>query len=478
MNSSRIILCADIGTSALKAAFIDTEGNTLAFAREAYASDPATAADWERALARALGSLFSQADDGCKPDAICVSGNGPTLVPVTKDGEALAPLHWYQGPQGSTAVKAPGATRSFFLPHTLRLRQDRPADYENTRYLFSVQEWLSWRLGADPVTALPDRYGPYYWDDAQCEALGLDRRIFPPYASLGTVIGKLSTAAIHRLGDLAGGLPEDRLSTGLPIVAGGVDFVMALVGAGAVEPGLVCDRAGTSEGINLCAAFPGTPQFPGDIRVLPHVGPGLWNLSVVIPESGRLFEWYRVLTGQESRPYEDTLAELIPDRVPGTLADPKALFFPGKPPVILGRASGAGNAGLFGRTDLGRAVLAAMGFKVRTAAETLGGYGYPVTEMRLSGGQGKNRRWNQLKADLCGISLLLPEQPDCELAGDAVLAAMALGEAADLREGVGRIVHIRERYDPDLRTAAGYGEDFQAYRATQKKLEAALNDLP
>jgi xylulokinase len=279
--------------------------------------------------------------------------------------------------------------------------------------------------------------------------LGVDRGKFPPFVSLGTLIGRLSPEAVRRLSELAGGFAEERLPAGIPIIAGGADFIMALIGTGAIEPGMVCDRAGSSEGINLCTALPGminAPQFPGELRVLPHVSPGLWNISVIIPSSGRLFERYRAMTGQEHRAYDDILAELIP----GGILDP---------------------------AELGQAVLMSIGFEVKAAMDTLGRHGFPVTGMRLSGGQGKSRRWNQLKADLTGTGLLVPEQPDGELGGDAVLGAVALGEAADLPEGIRRIVHIRERYTPDAHAAAVYRERFQARRELRDRIGEALHEV-
>ncbi|MDR3124103.1 MAG: sugar kinase [Treponema sp.] len=458
MTAPPTVLCADIGTSSLKAACIDLDGHTRCFARETYGAPgsalPVIALEWENALARALAKLLSR-DDVCRPDAICISGNGPTLTPVARNGETLAPLYWHQGPQGSAESRGEAGGRSFFLPHVERFRRERPEDYERTALLLPAQEWLSWRLGAEAAAALPPAYEPYYWDDAQCGALGIDRGLFPSFVAPGTVIGRLSAAAARRLSDLAGG--PGRLNPGTPIVAGGVDFIMALIGAGTVELGMVCDRAGSSEGINLCAAFPGRadpPRFPPEIRVLPHAGAGLWNLSVIIPASGSLFERYRALAGQERRPYDDILAELIPA---GLLPD----------------ISPAG--GFSGAVELGRAALTAMGFAVRAAADTLSRHGFPVTEMRLSGGQSKNRRWNQLKADLTGISLLVPEQPDCELAGDAVLGAIALGEAADIKEGISRIVRVKERIVPDPAAVAAYAGRFQARLETREKIEKALS---
>jgi xylulokinase len=414
----------------------------------------------------------------------------------------------------------------------VRFLRERPGEYEKTRYLLSSQEWLSWRLGADPVTSLPEGYGPYYWDDGQCQALGIDPRKFPPFVRLGSVTGRLSQDAAHRFaaqrpGGAAEGPPAGQLPVGIPIIAGGPDFIMALIGAGTVEKGMACDRAGSSEGINCCAgnfvassagnlptkvgvasgglrpeetasAKLSAPALAGELRVLPHVIPGLWNVSVIIPSSGQLFEWYRVLTGQDGRPYEDIFQELIPEGraalspeglLPSALTaalppaaalspaatlspvaalspaggDRGALFFPGKTAALFGKG------GLFSRADLGRAVLEAMGYQVRDALGTLGRHGFPVGEMRLSGGQSRNRRWNQLKADMTGAVLLVPELSDGELGGDAALGLLALGEAANLKEAIGRIVHIQEHYEPDPTAAAVYGERFQVWRELREK---------
>jgi xylulokinase len=478
MASCRTIFCADIGTSSLKAAFIDIEGRERAFVRVPYTGgfpagaglEGASAADWERALVFAAETLFSW-NPNCKPEAVCISGNGPTLVPVSYEGRAFHPLHWYQGGPGKAG------SPSLFLSHAALFREARPKEYEETRYFFSTQEWLSYRLGAEAATVLPSAaYEPYYWDPAQCEAAGLDRGKFPPFVSLGSPIGRVSDGAARRLN-----LPPD-----IPIIAGGPDFIMALIGAGAIKPGIVCDRAGTSEGINVCSSVPPASSVPaagelrvpassvppaGELRVLPHIREGLWNVSAILPVSGRLFEWFRTLTGQENRDYEAILEEIIP------LSSPifhlgGACFFPHIAPPGKTRPWSVFTAGpdLADRAELGRGVVEAIGFMVRDALETLGRRGFPVTEMCLSGGQSKNARWNQLKADLSGVSLLVPKVKDAELAGNAVLSAIALGEAADLDEAVHRIVHIRERYIPNPAFASAYEERFRAYEELRAKI--------
>ena len=441
------ILCVDIGTSSLKAAFIDLEGRLCAFAREQYLRDRAEAGDWEAAFDRALSRLSG---GGHPPLAVCVSGNGPTLVPVTLDDQALAPLHWYDAPISAP----PGAERpSFFLPRAAWFMEHRPEDYAKTRYLFSAQEWLSWRLGAEPVTVLPSAaYEPYYWDPGQCAGFGLDYGRFPPMTALGSVIGRTR--------------PREGLAGGIPLAGGGPDFIMALIGTGALEPGMVCDRAGSSEGINVCIEAP--RAAPG-LRTLPHAAPGRWNLGAVLPASGRLFDWYRSITGQQNIAYAQTLEGLFPGGRGSALPD--ADSGAAVPGVYLQGAAAAlcFPQGLPGREEMGRTVLESLGFMVRRALGRLASEGFPVAEMRLSGGQAKSPLWNRLKADITGARLAALEIPDGELAGDACAAAAALGEAADFTEAARRMIRIQAVFEPDRAVHARYTERYERYREQERE---------
>ena len=450
-----IVLTADIGTSSLKAAFIDFDGRLLAFSRAAYdvpdAGGVIGADAWERAFALALENLYALAPD-TGIDGICISGNGPTLVPLEADGESLPPLYWHDCKTLplSTDANLSSSALSFFLPRAAWLKKNARPEYEKTSLFLSSHEWLAYRLGAGAFTVLPQpAYEPYYWDDEQFRLFGLDSEKFPPFKKSGSVMGYVSAKAASFFGSRCG----SRIKSGTPIIAGGPDYIAALIGTLTLRPGEVCDRAGSSEGINVCADLRPTENVcqaenirhvenengraaNGDgIRVLPHAKEGLWNVSALIPSSGRLFEDYRRDTGQEGRPYEELLAELIPSPFPvlhPSFPTPHSPLPTPHSPL-----------------DQGRKVLCAIGFAVRSALDTLKDAGFPIKEMRLSGGQSKNPRWNQLKADISGVSLMIPEISDAELAGNAVLAAAALTNA-DMEEEAKRMIRFREVYKPRI----------------------------
>jgi xylulokinase len=418
MSQTKIVLSADIGTSSLKAGFIDIGAAStgrprlLAFIREPYPAEISPelvegrhlklpCAEWENAFRRAIVALFKKLPRA-HIEAICISGNGPTLVPVQKNGTAALPLYWF----GKTETQE--GMKSFFLPHVLWFMRKYPEQYEQTATFYSCQEWLAFRLGAEPLTVLPTPvYKPYYWDAAQCAAAGIDINKFPPFTALASSIGRVSREAERLFG----------LKPGIPIVAGGPDFIMALLGTATVSPGMVCDRAGSSEGINVCLASSGGGEVAGkkpQLRLLPHPIDGLWNVSVVLPESGSIFERWRDDNGFTNKNYDELLSELIPN---------------------------GGNHHLKVHP-----VLLQIAGQVKEAVETLRGSGFPIEEMRLSGGQAKSPRWNKLKAEISRTTLYAPEILDGELAGNAAAAMLALGEAANLTAACDNLVVIKERY--------------------------------
>ena len=438
-----ITLAADIGTSSLKAAFIDFNGNEIAFCRSAYNDDlseiNATAAPkalaWEKAFACALNNLCLKAPS-VKIDGICISGNGPTLAPLTFEGEALPPLYWFDGktfiPEHSDVKNGDWQPLSFFLPRAAWLKKNSPEDYKRTLFFLSPHEWLSFKLGAGAHCILPSpAYEPYYWDDDQLRFFELEREKFPPFARTGEIIGRVSAEAAS----LFGRSSANCIKSGTPIVAGGPDFLSALIGTGTMKAGDVCDRAGSSEGINVCASVLLGKVYGKGLRVLPHAKEGLWNIGAVIASSGRMFENFRLSAGQENRTYDDLLAELI---------SPSRLLFHGFPLPASHSAFSAPRSPI----ELGRFVLCAMGFAVRSALVNLASSGYPVKEMTVSGGQGKNALWNQLKADITGVNLLVPEICDGELMGNAILAAAALGKTS-IEDASLRMIRIKEIYKPE-----------------------------
>ncbi|MCL1815043.1 MAG: FGGY-family carbohydrate kinase [Treponema sp.] len=407
--NKRFFFCADLGTSSLKAALIDNSGVLHGFARVPYKNKEAIS--WLDAFFLAAEQLAAAPSSASLVPitALIISGNGPTLVPVKgKDpetSESLRPLYWYDPvPVPETDALSGEGISSFFLPRIRAALEFGPEKLEGVTSFFSPQEWLSWKLGSRPVTVLPhEGYIPYYWNDDQCRRLKAAMEWFPPFVIMGTVTGELTfikNAARPPLG---------LLSPGIPIIAGAVDFIMALIGTGTLEPGKACDRTGSSEGVNLCVSSP--PVVPSkELRVLPHAIPGLWNLGAVIPKSGILFEQYRTASGQEEKPHSELVKE------------------------ILSRSS-----------HPGRLVLETIGRSFVKALDDLEGTGNTIREIVLSGSQCATPLWNQHKAAISGRILKIPAIIHAELAGNAALCETVFS-GKNIQETSSAMIRIKETY--------------------------------
>ncbi len=115
------------------------------------------------------------------------------------------------------------------------------------------------------------------------------------------------------------------------------------------------------------------------------------------------------------------------------------------------------------RPRLGRAIVESIGFMVLDALRTFAQKGFSITEMRVSGGQAKSPLWNQLKANISGCTLHVPEITDAELAGNAALALIHLGEAAGINEASQKVVRIKESYYSDPLCHRHYVDQFKTY---------------
>lgn len=260
-----------------------------------------------------------------------------------------------------------------------------------------------------------------------------------------------------------------RLPAGIPVIAGGPDFLMSLVGTATTVVGRTCDRAGTSEGINHCAAH--AVSSPA-VRCLPHVVPGLYNVAGVLSSTGRIFEWFRRISRQQSVGYERMLSEIV-----SAGFDHEPYFFPS----VHEGAAWEFSRGLFvglrsdhATAEMGRGVVFSIGYAVRESISSLREAGCNVTELRACGGQAKNAIWNQMKADITGIPVSCPEVIDAELLGCYCCVRTGLGDHRTLREASDAYVRIVRRYEPDRERAARFKEGCERYLRTYQRYATAI----
>lgn len=454
------LLCVDFGTSAIKAGCVTFDGTLADFGYERLppeAKDPLRF-DAEVWLS-SLGSLVSRLAWRDTVTAVIISGNGPTVVAVDGDGVALQPgMLWFDG--HGTKI---GDDPSFFLPKVAWFAKEHPQRCDHTRWFLSCPEYVSYRLTGVPTTITPsDDFIPYIWSAHGIARYGLDERKFPAFVYAGDHIGTVTAEAADGLA----------ITAGVPVFAGGSDFLMSLVGTATVKPGRTCDRAGTSEGINYCSEHAIADER---LRCLPHTIAGRYNVAGILSSTGSIFEWFREISGQQAVSYADMLNAIThvpPDRhIPW--------FFPS----IRRGAAWEFSLGMFielgaqhGIAEMGRAVVESIGYAVRESVEILEQAGCTIDALRVSGGQAKNGPWNQMKADIIGKPVIVGQIADAEILGNACAGLVGMGHYSGLEEAGEALYRVSARYEPDAERHARYTDSYLRYCSAYETFRNALRD--
>ncbi|MGA2546078.1 MAG: FGGY-family carbohydrate kinase [Rectinemataceae bacterium] len=477
-------LCFDIGSSALKAAILSEDGRLLSLVRRsltlshgeggAYEAD---AGGWIDAAMSAGAEAVAAARHGIprgtrglEVRALSVSGNGPTLLAADAAGLPLGPaLSWLDRravgeAEEVSALAGKPIDPTFYLPKALRLwRISSPEFRDKIRWFFSCPEYLVHALCGEALTYLPHPgYEPYIWNEGMIAALGLPHERFPPFAAPGTKAGGLLRSAAESLGLE----PDTAVVTGYP------DFLAAIIGSASVDIGVACDRAGTSEAINLCADRP----FPTRALLsLPHPVDGLWNVSGGISTAGAALEWLaNALDAKTTKAIEAKVVGLLAEAGHSPPGARGLIFLPylaGERAPLWDMARRAAFVGLsleMGRAEMARAVSESLAYGLKLASNLALGEGMPFTLLRVSGQAASDDFLCGLKADILGVPVEAPEVGDCELIGDAAACALALGESSSLSESARSLVRIRRRYEP---------KNTDAYSKAYASYEAALDAL-
>lgn len=275
------VLAVDIGTTSLKAGLVTAEGEVVLSSSYRFKNpeDRFIAKQWFYALKIALTKLNCKFENQIKLIGIAISGNGPTLV--CRNGLTF---RWNEELSKESINEI--QTKSLFIPRILELRKRFKKDFYESTTIFSGPEFLIYKLTGKVITILPEeRYKTAYWTEEELKAANIPSRKLPAYILTGQQCGNLSEYAVDYLGLKKYFNFTNESDSKLPVYAGGPDFIVALIGTNTLTVGKLCDRSGSSEGLNFCIP---KPIFATGLRTLPSVIPGLWNISALIPNSSKM----------------------------------------------------------------------------------------------------------------------------------------------------------------------------------------------
>ena len=409
---------------------------------------------WWQAIAAAASEAMQTVPSGTVR-GVAVDATSGTIVLIDRKGSPLTPGLMYDDARATGQVDRVnlageqvwaelGYCRmqpSWALPKLLWLLEEYPPLPRGAR-LAHQSDFVNRRLvGREVPSDLSNalKSGAHLiderWPDAVMEALGVPADLLPELVRSGSVIGAVSRAAAA----------ATAIPVGTPVIAGMTDGCASQLGAGALRPGCWNSVLGT------------TLVLKGVTRELIHD-----PLGALYSHRAPNGDWLpggasSTGAGLISRDFAgrdlDDLGRAASAHEPsGALAYP--LVSAGERfPFVAPQAQGFALGGDGSEADRFAAVLQGVGYIERLCFDYVDLLGAPIDgEIVFTGGAARSEYWCQLRADILGRPVTLPENSEPAL-GMAVLAASAGRYAADV---AAEMVHIRVTIDPRAGSAGRF----------------------
>jgi xylulokinase len=500
-----LLLGIDVGTSSVKAALVDPQGTVHAVGHAEYPlhhirpawveQDPE---DWWRGTCQAVREALAKVPQGAERVlGLAVSCQAPTLLALDRSGRPLRPaMIWMDRRAEAEIVRLAeqmGADKiyrvtgnrpdAFYVAaRLLWLREHEPEVLKQTWQFAQVNGYINYRLTGrltlDPAHAVLLQMRDYHkedWSAALCDACGVKPSQFPEVVPAHCVQGEVTAQAAEVTG----------LRAGTPVMVGTVDSASAALEVGVVEPGIAAEMTGTSTVVIM-------PNDRGltepALIAMPHALPGIHLLLGAMVASGGCLRWFRDQFGQ---PEMQAAAESKTDAF-DLLTREAAKIEPGSGgliflPYMMGERSPLWHTNargvFFGLTlatpkaALVRAILEGTAFALRHNMEVAMRVGAEVREVRSVGGCSRSDLWNQIKADVLGRPLLLPQVSVGSPFGCAVLAGMGVGVFPDVRKSLLEMVQLTRRFEPNPANHERYSRSYQVYRDIYEHLKVDFDHL-
>jgi xylulokinase len=361
------------------------------------------------------------------------------------------------------------------------LRNHEPSvDRATASYLLPgswVAQQASGELAVDPSNASSTSlFDPrrMTWCEESCEAFEVDPDRLAPIRDPHAVLGEIA--------------PWLREATGLPadtaIVLGAGDEMAAVLGAGVIEPGEVCDVMGTAEPVCAVIADPAV-KAPVLVELHPHAVPGTWLLENPGWLSGGAYRWFRdELGGPEVARAAATGADVYELLNALALGAPAGAGGVSWVPALSGamapewnanaRAGWFGLTAAHGRAHMARALLEGNALALRDVVEAITSTGQQLRGLVCVGGGARGDLLLKIRADVTGLRVCRPDDVETTARGAAMLAAVGCGIHPSVADAAAAMAGSRaEPVEPDPSMQAVY----DALHARHLRLYAALRPL-
>jgi len=483
MSSPACLLGIDVGTEGCRAIVFNEKGESLARSYREYPiliphaswveQDPHL---WWDKVTEVVSDVVKAIGSGSGQIAcVTVTGQSPVLVAVDKFGSPLTnAIVWMDRravEQSRTVARIAGLAEdpSMILPKILWIKEKQPQVFRKTYKFLQATDFIIYKITGAFATDWFNAFTCHFslesrqWPEEIFERLDIPLGKFPEVFRPTEILGATTEEASHKTG----------LEKGVPVVAGGIDAYMAVIGANALKEGSACEITGSS----TCLMVPSRRRIEnrkGRIgsAIFPLL-PDLWITWAVMSSTGASLRWFRDGFGYPDESYTDLdmEAEKVSAGADGLVFLPYMMGE--RSPIWSSTARGVlvGLSLHHTRNHMIRAILEGCAFGIRHNLEIIEESGCRVDEIRSCGGAARSPIFGQIKADITGKPIVIPREIEAPALGAAIAGSVGVGIHKDIKEAAENMVQVRKRINPREVFRSRYDLSFRMYKDVYSHLK-------
>jgi autoinducer 2 (AI-2) kinase len=356
----------------------------------------------------------------------------------------------------------------------LWVQRHEPELFGRVRHMTMLADWITNKLTGEFLTdpSIGSSSGMFDlarrgWSREVVDICGMDLDVFPPVQMPGTIAGVVSATA----GEVTG------LRPGTPVVVGGADTQLGLVGIGVIEPGRFTIVGGTfwQQTVGLSEAMI-DPQ--ARLRTLCHALADQWMMEGIGFYCGLTMRWFRdafcdLEKAEAARTGTDAYAlmERSAMQVPPGANDVVGIFSnlmmasrwihasPGFLQFNVGDPASSGKKECIRAIEEAAAYVSYGHLKVIEELTAR-----PVDHAVFTGGASKGQLWPRILADVLGIPVEVPRVKESTALGAAMFAGIGAGLFPDVAGAAKQVVSRETTIDPHPQTHSRYRELYESWR--------------
>lgn len=464
----KYLLGADIGTTSLKAAVFDQQGNMLAKVSKDYTL--LVQGDRVEFEAEEYWNMFKCAYDELSAEypisAISVDTQCETLIVTDENGTPLTKaIVWLDNRASCEAeeIKAhfgnkkvydvcgqPEITATWPSAKLLWLKKNENEVFNKIKKIFLLEDYILFRLTGKFVTEKTLQSSTIYFDikkqtwwDEMLDFIGISKDQLPEIKDSAVKVGEFNGAAV---------------------VTGAMDQIAGAIGAGVFKKGTVSEMTGTT--MAIFAPCESIPEFDPKSIVPCHINyDGNYCRLAWTSTAGIALKWFKNSFCKELSFAElDKIAEKVQ---PGSNG---LTFMPYLCGSVMPKYRPDARGAFLGltmehtRAHCVRAILESVACMLK---ENLDYLGVNDAEIHSVGGGATSPLWLQIKADLTGNNISVLENNETACLGSALLAGVGIGLFESVEEACKKIVKVKRTYTP---SGADYSACYNSFKENQNKV--------